>query len=129
MPADVPRSGAAGWGARGWLIRGCWCAQGCCGWRWCPFRARAPSQRSPATGNAPCGSVLQWVTSHCNGKGNRCAEFAPLPPPLFFSYENGASYNLKEVLTDKYPRTPAGSSPSKHWTARGLECCSFTETE
>ena len=34
---------------------------------------------SPATSNALHRSVLQWETSHCNGKGNRCAEFVPLP--------------------------------------------------
>lgn len=29
-----------------------------------------------------------------------------------FFYENGASYNENEVLTEKYLRTPTGSSPS-----------------
>lgn len=28
MPAEVPRMGAVGWGARDWLIRGCLCMWG-----------------------------------------------------------------------------------------------------
>lgn len=47
--------------------------------RWCPFGDDVLSERSPATGNALHRSVLQWETSHCDGKGNRCAEFVPLP--------------------------------------------------
>ena len=35
-------------------------------------------------GHHLCESILQRVTSLCNGKGNQCAEFAPLP--LFFSF-------------------------------------------
>lgn len=87
--------GAAGWGVRGWLVWGCWCAQGCCGCRQCPFQGWAPSKLSRAASNAVCESILQRVTSLCNGKGNQCAEFAPLPLFFLFSLWKWCELQLK----------------------------------
>lgn len=66
-------------------------------WRWGLFWDQAPSKHSSATNKALHRSSLQWVASHCNGKGNRYAEFVPLP--LFFC-ENVVSYSETEGLAE-----------------------------
>ena len=49
----------------------------------------------------------------------RCAEFVPLP--LFF-YENGATYNEKEVLTEKYLLYAHRFLPLVCWAVGGSSC-------
>lgn len=103
MPADVPWTGAAGWGARGRLIRHCACRGAVGG-----DGARFGTTCCP---NALLPPAMLCTEVSCSRRLEIGVLNLSLYPQFFFPSENDASYKEKEVLTEKYLHTLAGSSP------------------